>query len=239
MKRKTLVPATIACGLLLNALAALAARPLQTDDAGVIERGGCEVEAVALRHAADGERATENSLQLGCGVGWQSQLALGWATTRSEGARESGLSVSGKTGLWRAGDDPDGEAAALALSWEFLEARMPTGSWRHVGTGLNLLASVPLPDDVTLHANLGHARNELTRQQSTPWGVGLEHAGWGEGLHWAPMAELFGDDRERPWWNLGGRLTTVPGKVFIDASYGRQFASHRPRLMTLGVKAAF
>jgi len=53
------------------------------------------------------------------------------------------------------------------------------------------------------------------------------------------MAEVFGDDREGPWWNLGLRWTVADEKFYIDASYGRQMASGRARLVTLGFKFAF
>ena len=38
-------------------------------------------------------------------------------------------------------------------------------------------------------------------------GVAREHELAYSGLTWAPMAEIFGDDRESPWWNLALRAT--------------------------------
>lgn len=96
--------------------------------------------------------------------------------------------------------------------------------------------SRPLPAELTLHANLGHARDEIGKQRSTTWGLALEHAGFGPV---APMAEFFGDDREPAWWNLGLRWTAVPERVFVDFSYGRQMSSAQPRMLTAGFKIAF
>ena len=53
----------LAC--LTFATAAHAARPLATDDTGVLDRGDCEVEAVLARDKADGVRTNGRSLQLG------------------------------------------------------------------------------------------------------------------------------------------------------------------------------
>jgi hypothetical protein len=225
------------CAGALQCLPALAARPLQTDDAGVIERGDCEVEAAWTRQRlAPGLRSNEASLQLGCGVGWGSQIDIGLASTRSAGTRETGLAVGGKTGLWRgAGED----GAALALGWEIVGSRASQGSLQHAATGLTLIGSLPLADTLTLHANLGHARDETDHRRSTTWGLALEHAGLGLAARWVPVAEVYGDDRERPWWNLGLRYSVVAEKLVIDMAYGRQFGSARPSTLTVGFTATF
>jgi hypothetical protein len=214
------------------ALGAQAGRPLQTEDAGVLERGECELEGAVQQVNADGGRSRQTSLQVGCGVGWRSQVAVNPTTSRN-GERENGVALTGKTGLWTgAGDDP----AELTIAWRLQSTKVESASWRYASTGAVLVYSRPLPRRLTLHANLGHARDHDGGQGSTVWGLALEHAGFGTV---APMAEVFGDDREAPWWNLGLRWTVVPERVFFDASYGRQAASGRPRLVTVGFKLAF
>lgn len=215
------------------ALSAHAGRPLQAEDAGVLDRGVCEVEGAVARLSADGTTARESALQLGCGIGLNSQLALGAASAKEGGARARGLALAGKTAVWSGqGDDP----AALALAWGLQWLKAHGDSWRHAGTDINLVYSRPLPAELTLHANLGHSRDEAGKQRSTSWALALEHAGYGS---LALMAEVFGDDREAPWWNLGLRWSAVPERLDVDLSYGRQMASGRPRLVTLGSKLAF
>ena len=51
-------------GLVL-AVASHAARPLVTDDTGVLDQGSCELEAVLSRDKADGAQVDGKSLQLG------------------------------------------------------------------------------------------------------------------------------------------------------------------------------
>lgn len=231
-------PARPAALLLASVLpaAALAGRPLITEDAGVLERGACEVEGFHAQASAGGSSALANSLQLGCGLGLNSQIALAAATTRAGSDRERGLALGGKTGLWQAeGDD----APALTLAWGLAWSRPDGQSRRHAGTALNLVYSAPAFAGTTWHANLGHARDEIARQRSTTWAFALEHEGFDVGVKLAPMAELAGDDREAPLWNLGLRATLWPERVFVDGSYGRQIASGRPRTWTLGFKIAF
>jgi len=52
----------------LAPLPALAGRPLQTDDAGVLKRGACELEGASTRLSAPAGSTRDNALQLGCGV---------------------------------------------------------------------------------------------------------------------------------------------------------------------------
>lgn len=229
-----------ASALALALGSAHAGRPLQTDDAGVLDRGACEVEAAAERVRLEGERARGTSLALGCGAGSGVQLGLGVSRVSAGGARETGAEFGGKWALWRGSGAED--APALALGWGVAGARDAAGTWRHVATDLVLLASVPLQSGWTLHANLGHARDETQPgQRSTTWGLALEHAGWAlpGGVGVAPMAEVFGDDRERPWWNVGLRLTLLPDRLWADVAVARQQQSGGARAVGLGLKLAF
>mgnify|MGYP006335608167 CR=1 FL=1 len=236
---KNIAPTTTLIAALLGTVlpqAAHAGRPLQTEDAGVLDRADCEVEGFTARTSAFGVSVRENALQLGCGVGASTQMAVAVARAKEEGVSARALELNGKTGLWQGAAAKDGEPPALALAYAFGWARVSGDKTRHAATELNLAYSRPLGADLTMHANLGHARDEIAKTRATTWGLAFEHAGVGAV---APMAELFGDDRDAPWWNLGLRVTALPEKLFIDASYGRQMTSGRPTLWSAGFKAAF
>jgi hypothetical protein len=222
------LPAVVAA--LVTALTAHAARPLNTDDAGVLSRGDCELEAVRAHDRAQGETTNGRSLQIGCGVGAGTQLALGTARSRTAGERSSALALSGKTAL--TGEADDAWTLAAALQW----ASAPGQGRRHVGTALTLLHTRSLGGPLTLHASLGHARDESAGSAATTWGVALEHEGWGAV---APMAEILGDDRAAPSWNAGLRWTALPQRLVLDIAYGRQITGGRPSALSLGAKLAF
>lgn len=228
------LPLALAAALI--AAPAHAGRPLQTEDAGVLERGACEIEGAGARVKASGVTAREQTLQWGCGVGASTQLALALASAKAEGIRASGVEINGKTELWSGTAAKDQAAPALALAYAVASVKVRGDKWRHAATELNLAYSRPVPADLTLHANLGHARDEIGKGRATTWGLALEHAGFGPV---APMAELFGDDREAPWWNLGLRYTAIADKLFFDTSYGRRMAGARPTLITVGFKFAY
>lgn len=227
------------CAAALQGAPAQAARPLQTDDAGVLAQGDCEVEAAwARQRQAPGEGGRETSVQLGCGVGWQSQVDFGLARLRGA-SHESGAALGGKTGLWQAQATGEDGGGALALGWGLSAAKAQGGAWRHAGSSLTLIGSLPVTGPLTLHANLGHERDEIENQRATTWGLALEHAGLGADARWVPVAEVYGDDRSRARWNLGLRHNVEVEKFVLDLAFGRPFGRHRPSLLTLGLTASF
>lgn len=228
MTRRHPAPALAIAALaatLLTAGDARAGRPLQAEDAGVMDPQACELEGVHGEWRQAGAVQRQASLQLGCGVGLGSEVAL-------QAIRPREFALGGKTQLGRAGD------TQFTLAWS-LAHRHVDAAWRRSGAGLLLVASAPLAAGWTAHANLGHVRDELQHRGSTVWALAAEHDGLGEEGRWQPMAELFGDDRGRPWANAAVRVALRPGEVFVDASFGRQLGGAKARLATVGFKFAF
>lgn len=219
----------LALSLALAACTAQAGRPLQAEDAAVMDPRACELEGAHGDWRLDGAGQRQTGLQLGCGIGWGTEVALNVIRPRE-------LALNGKTLLtsaaWADGD------AQLTLAWSLSHRHVET-VWRRSSAGVILVGSLPLTRDLTLHANLGHQRDEMQGRRSTTWALAVEHGGFGEGGRWQPMAEVFGDDRGRPWANAALRVALLPDRVFVDASYGRQFSGPRARLKTAGFKLAF
>lgn len=231
----TLPRLALALCLPLLALPAQAGRPLQTEDAGVLDRGACEVETVVERVRVDGGTGRERSLAAQCGIGLDSQLGVAGGWWRAGGERGRSAGIGGKTLVWAGAGEG---APAFALAWGVGADRID-GQWRRSGHFLNAVASIGAGPG-TLHANLGLAREREPRRSLTTWNLAWEHEGHALGtLTLAPMAEVFGDDRGDLWWNLAARLTVVPDRVFLDASYGRQTKAEKARLMTAGLKLVF
>ena len=230
MKDKTFAAALLTCAV---PLLCQAGRPLHTEDAGILEAKTCEVEGATSRvRVAGAASVRDNALQLGCGVGANSQVALAVSTTSDGTDRERGLRLGGKTELWSAGGDA---GAALTLAWGVSGARAAGSSWKTAGVDARAVVSVPA-GPLTWHLNVGHERDTQARSSTTAWGLALEHEGFGP---LAPMAEFFGNDREAAWWNLGLRYTLAKDKAYIDMSYGRQMTGGTPSLFTAGFKLVF
>jgi hypothetical protein len=230
MKLKHLAVVLLGCA---TPLLSQAGRPLQTEDAGVLEAKTCEVEGVTGRARVAGTPSVrDNALQLGCGVGFNSQLALAVSTSDDGTDRQRGLRLGGKTEVWSAGGD---DGAAFTLAWGVSRARAAAGGWKTAILDARAVVSLPA-GPLTWHLNLGHERDHQARSSTTVWGVAAEHEGFG-GL--APMAEIFGDDRGAPWWNLGLRYTLAKDKAYLDLSYGQQMSRGTPSLLTAGFKLVF
>lgn len=206
-----------------------AGRPLQTEDAAVIDPHSCELEGAHADWRAGGASQRQTGLQLGCGIGGSSEVAINVIRPRE-------AALNGKTRL-ASTSGPDGDAQ-LTLAWSLSHRPVET-AWRRSSAGVTLVGSLPLSRWLTLHANLGHLRDEMARRRTTTWALAVEHGGWGEGGCWQPMAEVFGDDRGEPWANAALRVVLVPDRVFVDGSHGRQLAGPRGRLTTVGFKLAF
>ena len=217
---------------LLAAAPAWAGRPLQTEDAGVLGRGACELESfIARERARDQPTVRVASVQIGCGAGGDTQLALAAARARADGEQVDELTLVGKTGL----REPAAEQAGVALAYAASATRLPGGSFRHELTQLRAVLTVPRGDWL-LHANLGAERTEGEPRNTAIWALAVEHSGPGA---FDLMGEVFGDDRNDPWLNAGLRWNAQPQRLMVDASYGVQLDAGRARLLTVGFKFAF
>lgn len=225
-------PTWAAVLLAAAATAAHAGRPLATEDADVLDAGSCELEGFASRLDERFPPASRGTtLQVGCGIGWDTQAALGWSRARSAGESAHAWALGGKTALVRR----SGDGIGLTLAWGLAAARPPGGTLEHEASLLNLVATREWSGGWLTHANLGWLRSESASASTTTWNLALERpVGGGVDL----MAELYGDDRTRPWVGVGARWAASE-RLGLNASYAVQDESPRPRLWTVGFKLVF
>ena len=218
--------------LALSSLCVHAGRPLATEDAGVLEPGGCEWESFTARnHERNSASLRTLSTQVGCGVGASSQLALAIARQWGGSSHSNALTLGGKTGLIERKDD----GAGVTLAWSLAAGKQTGTALRHEHTALNLVVSKELTKELTGHANLGAAHSKSAAQSAVTWNLAGEYA-LGNGLD--VMAEFYGEQHNKPWLGTGLRWA-VTEKFNLDASYARQSGAAQARLFTLGAKLAF
>ena len=219
--------ATVAALLGLCSPLAWADRPLVSETADVIGGDQCQIETGLARQSSRGTPSATLADVLGsCGIGGHSQFGIALGTARAAGASDGFLGLGGKTTLKMPADGATGYALAYGLA-----ADKPSGQgWRHGSTRLFGVATKELRDGLLGHLNLGWLRTESDRLNSTTWSLGFE----GEGpVRWA--ADVFGDDRARPWLSAG-LLMSITDKVSANLAYAQQFAQPRVRQWTLGFK---
>lgn len=212
---------------------AWAGRPLATEDAGVLGRGECEIESyTGSVRSSDSDSVATRWVQLGCGIGHATQLALGAGAETSGGERSRPAALTGKTFLRELTD----EKAGVALAYTLFGALEPGNRFRHDATELKVAASVP-GSGWLLHANLGLQHSKTSKLYSTVWGLAVERPGAIGPVDL--MAELIGDDRSPPWVQLAARWAVIPERFYLDTSWGVQTDRVGAKQITVGLKLAF
>lgn len=223
----------VAAALLCGSVACLAGRPLATEDTDILDQKECEWESFVAREMSTGNPATEGwTAQVGCGVGYSTQLALAYSRARSAGPSAQGLALVGKTGLIERKDD----AMGLTLAWALGREKAPgSSSFKHELTHLNLVATKEIAKSLAAHANLGWVHSKTARASSTTWNLAAEYS-LASGVD--VMGEIYGDDRTKPWLGIGVRWLMMEW-LSVDASYSVQRETPRIKLWTVGFKLAF
>ncbi len=204
-------------GLLLSsAPAAFAARPFVTDDARLTAAGSCQLETWA--------RLYEHSRELwalpACNPTGNFELTAGGGVASNDASRSTEDYVLQAKTLFRA-LETNGWGWGLGV-----------GTVRHpkINPGPNLLgntyAYVPVSfsfndDKLVVHTNVGLLRDRASGENNMTWGVGAEFQATPRLLL---IAETFGDHRNQPYLQLGGRYAIRPNLVQVDTTIGQQLA---------------
>jgi len=215
--------------LALAACAAHAARPFVTDDARVVDKGGCQVETFIKRQRRFDESViwalpacNPLGVELTLGGAWLDSAPLGDART---------VVLQGKTLLKPLETNGAGFALTLgALRVSPSQARDVTSPY------LNAIGSFSFADDrVVLHANLGAIHDKVANMTRGTWGAGAEIL-----LHsprWYGIVESYGQRGEKPTLHGGLRIWLIPGGLQVDTTIGRQNASPERLFYTIGLRA--
>lgn len=221
-----------ASSLTLLGTAALAGRPLVTEDADVLDSQACEWESVGIRQRASGDPSSRSwATQLGCGFGFNSQAALFVGRSSFAGSNAHSLGLGGKTALWPRED----EGLGLTIAWGLAGAKRSGEKLEHDLSFINFVATKGLGPDWTAHANLGWTHSKWGVGSTTSWNLALE---WSRdtGLDW--MGEIYGDDRAKPWLGLGARWAASEAWS-LNASWATRREAQRVHLISLGARFSF
>lgn len=203
-------------------LPAQAARPLNTDDARIVDHGACQLESW-VRHDRE---STETWALPGCNPTGNLEITLGGGRVRDdEGSRTLALVVQGKMLVKPLEPHGWGWGVALGLS-------------RDKTTGSNdpyvyLPFTWSLRNDQTfLHLNLGAKREGSEHRKQLTWGLGLEQP---VNATFGLIGETYQQDKGKPHFQLGGRVWIVPDRVQIDGTVGNRFGGGE-RWFSLGLR---
>lgn len=216
----------LAAALLAATTASHAARPMNTDDARIVDTKACQLETWVKSPKGH----TEFWAQPACNFSGNLELTVGGAITRDNGStRGSAQLVQGKTLIKPLETNGWGLGLAAGLS------RDPR---RDAGGGHDTYAYVPvsvstMDDRLVLHTNLGWLREQGSRSNRLTWGLGselqLSSSNW-------LIAETYGQNTGKPFAQVGLRHWLVPERVQVDATYGNRIGDGSQRWFSLGLR---
>lgn len=212
------------------AVPVLAAAPLATEDADVLDRGTCELEATVSWLTAGAGQERSGDAKLSCGVGLRSQLDLTLGRAVGDAPWANYAVLGGKTHL---AEPVPGTALALAYEFGWLS---PSGQRTALEEVLLTgVASHEIGDGWTAHANLGWLWLRERDDDRATWGLALQHA-FDDRL--AAMIETYRRLAKDPWVAAGLRWNVVE-HVALGASIAHQTSGERATLGTLGLAVSF
>lgn len=220
--------------LVLASDPAFAARPFNTDDARIVDAGGCQIETFVKKQSKFGER--ETWFLPGCNPGGNLELTFGGLNIRNDAeGRASALIAQGKTLLRPLQTNDYGVALTMGTTRQrAFDAAVPS----HWSPFFNLISSVSLYNDVVvIHANGGALDDRNTGVVRPTWGLGSE-------ILVAPrlyaIVESYGQKGEKAGQQVGFRFWVVPNHVQIDGTLGSQRSGPPARnWMSLGLRLLF
>ena len=220
----------IAAGLaLLPPSAAHSARPMITDDARITDAHACQLEAWT--------KSTRGGHEFwafpACNPSGNLEITLGGnSLPDGAGGHVGDFVLQGKT-LFHA-LETNGYAWGLAAGVIQHGDPMP-GQGRNSSTYFYVPVSRSFADDrLIIHLNIGAQNSRDTNARPVTYGLGSE-------INLTPrfalIAETFGDDRTRQFYQGGVRIWVVPGRFQIAATRGAQSGDFgASRWWTIGVR---
>ena len=212
--------------MFLGASEAHAARPFVTDDARVVDRGGCQIETFYKEQRA--YSGSEFWFLPACNP-FGLELTAGGNRIEDEHS----VVLQGKTVLKPL--RTNGSGFALTLGTFYVNPQDGRNVWSPYVNGIGSFSF--LDDRAVVHANIGAIRDRIAGFDRGTWGLGLE------ALLVAPrlygILETFGQYADKPTHHAGLRFWIVPDKFQVDTTVGNQNGEPPQRFYSVGLRLLF
>lgn len=214
-----------AAGLLFSA-SAYAARPMNTDDANVVDPKSCQDESWFKKSRTSIERWSVP----GCNFFADTEVSLGTNLQTDSGLQSSRLYLLQAKKRWRVLEPGDwGISSTLGF------IRSSHGGPDEVrDTYLNVPVTWSLGHDRFAHLNVGWIKHETLGQGARTWGLGGEHPVHRRVI---AIAETYGEQAQSSKYQLGLRFWIVPQRVQVDTTVGNAVrGSNQQRWFSIGLR---
>lgn len=218
--------------LLASMHAAHAARPFVTDDARVVDEGGCQIETFIKHQRKLDER--EFWFLPACNpFGW-AELTLGRTWVDGTAPGDSRVNIVQAKMLIKA-LETNGAGFAITLGAGRV---MPSFGPHTVNPFVNGIGSFSFADDrLVMHANVGAVSDRQAGLTRATWGLGAEIL---INPRLYGIIETYGQRGDKPTQHAGLRLWIVPNRVQFDGTLGVQNSGPPKRAFhSLGLRILF
>lgn len=191
-----------------------AARPMVTDDARIVDPGACQLEA--WQRVNHGSR--ERWVFPACNPTGNLEITLGGNDLPdANGGRASDYVLQGKT-IFRP-LQTNGYGFGLAAGAYFHGDPAPDQGQLKTAYFYVPISKSFLDDRLVVHVNVGAQNDHDAGNHPWTWGVGAEFAVTSRVVL---IAESYGDDHARPYFQGGLRLWLIPNHFQVDTTLGAQ-----------------
>lgn len=190
------------------------ARPFVTDDARVVDAGGCQVETFVKQQRKLNER--EFWFLPACNPFGRVEITAGRSWVDGSAPGDSRFNILQAKTLLKA-LQTNGSGYALTLGAFRVS---PFQAARTTNPYVNAIGSFSFADDrVVVHANFGAINDRQAAMTRATWGLGAEIA-FHPRLY--GILESYGQRADKPTLHYGLRVWVVPNRVQVDATLGAQ-----------------
>lgn len=187
-----------------------AGRPMVVDDATLTNPYSCQIETWSQKNAD----SKEYWLLPACNFTGNFELAFGGGRINTDTSHDAYATVQGKT-LFKPLTSNDW---GMGLSFG---TQINTTQNSHPDWFANVPISVSfMNDQLLIHSNLGWSKENLSKRNLMTWGIGSEISPW------QPVtftAEIYGNQHDKPFYQLGLKHMLIKDRLQIDATYGDHF----------------
>lgn len=199
--------------LLLLSTQAKAARPFVTDDARVTSIGSCQLESWTRLY----EHSSEIWALPACNPFGNLEITLGEGFSRDDNAATTQDYIAQIKTLFKP-LETNGWGIGFSAGRVFHPEIKP-GPNLFGNTYIYVPASFSFNDDqLVIHTNIGLLKEDKTNAMKTTFGIGSEYRLTNNLLS---IAELFGDDKQKPFMQIGFRYSVVPNLLQADCTLGQ------------------
>lgn len=199
---------------LLICTSSFAARPFMTDDARLTSAESCQLESWTRIY----KNSTENWTLPACNPTGNFEITAGGGHTKNKSEPAiNDYVLQGKT-LFR-------DLTKNSYGWGLAVGRVnhPSSIPGPNSMG-NTYAYIPvsistMDDKVIYHTNVGWLRDKASSEQRMTYGFGAEVQTTNKLML---IAETFGDNKAKPYLQIGARYSVIPNLLQLDMTLGQQ-----------------